>query len=458
MKTILLFNLIAITICACSPAKEKKPSELISSDISKVITQMTDIMIHDVTNPPLASRFFSYACLAGYEVVSQNDSSFQNMHGILNEYAEIQRPQNTGNYSWQLSAILAMMKTAAKLQPSGSLFAQYEKNFLDSCRKIGYSDAIIEGSQEYALAVSKNILAYAKSDKYNLISNYPRYNPLKKEGFWYPTPPGFFAPVEPYFNTVRSFTLDTCTQFKPLAPAAFSKDKNSAFYKMMQETYYAGGSGLTDSHRDIAAFWDCNPFALKDNGHMLVGLKKISPGAHWLGITGIACSKAKLNFSKSMKINTLVAIGLMDGFICCWDEKFRSNRIRPETAIRKYLDPGWTPLLQTPPFPEYLSGHSTISATSAKILTYYFGDNFNYTDNVEVKYGLPERSFKSFNEAAREAAMSRLWGGIHFRDAIDHGITQGSKVGDWVIGKFEKTNNRRVAMQKKYNSKPALIY
>lgn len=448
MKRILLFNLIVITICACSVGKDQKTSELNSNDISKVISQMTDIMIHDVTNPPLASRFFSYACLAGYEVVSQNDSSFQNMHGILNEYQEIQKPQNAATYSWQLSAILAMMKTASKMQPSGQLFVQYEKNFLDSCRKIGYPDAIIEGSQEYALAVSKNILAYAKSDKYNLISNYPRYIPLKKEGSWYPTPPGFFAPVEPYFNTVRSFTLDTCAQFKPVAPAAFSKEKNSAFYKLMQESYIEGGTGLTDEHRDIAAFWDCNPFALKDNGHMLVGLKKISPGAHWLGITGIACSKAKLNFSKSMKINTLVSIGLMDGFIGCWDEKFRSNRIRPETAIRKYIDPSWTPLLQTPPFPEYLSGHSTISATSAKILTHYFGDNFSYTDTVEVKYGLPERSFNSFNEAATEAAMSRLWGGIHFRDAIDHGIIQGSKIGDWVIGKFEKTPGDKVTLHK----------
>lgn len=405
---------------------------------------MTDLMVHDVTNPPLAARFFSYACLAGYEVVSQNDSTFQNLHGVLNEYPEIQKPKNAGNYSWQLSAVLAMMQTAAKMQPSGKLFVQYEQNFLDSCRKIGYSDAIIESSQEYALAISKQILAYAKSDKYNKISNYPRYTPVNKEGCWYPTPPGYFAPVEPYFNTVRSFTLDTCAQFKPVPPVAFSKAENSAFYKMMKETYKAGGTGLTEEHRVIAAFWDCNPFALNDNGHMLVGLKKISPGAHWLGITGIACSKAKLNFSKAMEINTLVSIGLMDGFICCWDEKFRSNRIRPETAIRKYIDPAWKPLLQTPPFPEYLSGHSTISATSAKILTYYFGDNFSYIDDVEVKYGLPQRSFNSFNEAAREAAMSRLWGGIHFTDAIDHGITQGSKVGDWVIRKFKKNKDRRI--------------
>src|SRR5690606_36663643 len=110
--------------------------------------------------------------------------------------------------------------------------------------------------------------------------------------------------------------------------------------------------------RAIAGFWDCNPFALKNDGHLMVRLKKISPGAHWIGITGIACEQSKLPFSKSMLIHSVVAVGLMDSFMGCWDEKFRSNRIRPETAIRKYIDPNWKPLLQTPPFPEYLSGHS----------------------------------------------------------------------------------------------------
>src|SRR5690606_800004 len=130
-------------------------------------------------------------------------------------------------------------------------------------------------------------------------------------------------------------------------------------------------------------FWDCNPFALQDQGHLMTGLKKISPGAHWMGITGIACKDAKLDFSQSMKVNTMVAISLLDGFIACWDEKFRSNRIRPETAIRKFLDPKWKPLLQTPPFPEYISGHSTISTASAVVLSHYFGNNFQYIDTVE---------------------------------------------------------------------------
>ncbi len=392
-------------------------------------------MIHDVTNPPLAARFFSYATLAGYEVVAQNDPAFPTMHGVLRNYPEMEKPDTITGYSYTLSAILAMLATAKKMQPSGPMLQQYEDRLLDSCRQMGFEEETIEQSQKYALAVSKKILAYAKADGYNKISNYKRYTPLNIEGTWYPTPPTFIAAVEPYFNTVRPFTLDTCSQFVPVPPIPFSATKQSAFYQMMLQNYT---DTLTTAKKEIAAFWDCNPFAVQDNGHLQVGIKKISPGAHWLGITGIACIQGKKNFQESMQIYTSVAVGLMDAFICCWDEKYRSNRIRPETAIRKYIDPTWTPLIQSPPFPEYLSGHSTISATSATILTHYFGENFTYTDSVELRYQLPPRTFTSFQQAATEAGLSRFYGGIHFMDAIDNGLTQGYKVGDWVVNKVSK--------------------
>ena len=401
-----------------------------------MIAQMTELMVHDVTNPPLAARFFSYASLAGYEIVSQNDKKFIGMHGILNDYPAMQKPDSIKGYSYRLSALVAIMETAKKMQPSGSLFEAYETRFLDSCLAAGIEEETIAQSKKYAVAVSKRILAYAKADRYNRISNYPRYTPGTNEGEWYPTPPAFIAAVEPYFKTVRPFTLSTSSQFLSPAPVAFSKEKTSAFYRLMLQNYK---DSLTEEKRNIAGFWDCNPFAVQDNGHLLVGIKKISPGAHWLGITGIACKEANKSFNESMQIFTAVSIGLMDAFICCWHEKYRSNRIRPETAIRKYLDATWSPLLQTPPFPEYLSGHSTISASSATILTHYLGDNFKYTDTVEVRYGLPARTFTSFQQAAIEAGISRFYGGIHFMDAIDNGRTQGLQVGNWVLSKIKKT-------------------
>ncbi len=178
-------------------------------------------------------------------------------------------------------------------------------------------------------------------------------------------------------------------------------------------------------------------------------VKKISPGAHWLGITGIACEKSGKEFDESMEIYTVVSIGLMDSFMVCWDEKYRSDRIRPETAIRNLLDPNWQPLLQTPPFPEYPSGHSTISATSAQILTYYFGNHYSFDDTTEVPYGLPVRSFTSFEQARDEAAISRFYGGIHFMDAIDDGLEQGKSLGNWVLQKIYQGNESKTALEQR---------
>lgn len=425
--------IVVVSLSACK--QPGKNSGLSNKNIIDVITHMSDLMVHDVTNPPLAARFFSYACLAGYEIISQNNKKFKSMHGVLNSYPNLTKQDSIHNYDYRLSALLAIIETAKKMQPSGAFFEVYEKQFLDSCIGAGWTQDVIDNSKKYAVAVSKEILAYAKADRYNRISNYQRYTPEKKEGSWYPTPPAYIAAVEPYFNTVRPFTLDTCSKFKPLAPVAFSKDKNSAFYKLMLLNYKGT---VPANHDTVAAFWDCNPFAVQDEGHLAIGIKKISPGAHWLGISGIACKKAKKTFDESLQIYTWVSVGLMDAFICCWDEKYRSNRIRPETAIRKLIDSKWFPLLQTPPFPEYPSGHSTISALSATVLTHFLGDHFTYTDSVEVKYGLAPRSFNSFQEAAIEAGISRFYGGIHFIDAVDNGRLQGLNVGNWVVSKISE--------------------
>jgi hypothetical protein len=421
---------------------EKKQPEFINNDISAVITHMTDIMVHDITNPPLAARFYAYACLAGYEIVSQHNKDIPDLHGILKEYPDLKKSDSIQGYSYQLSALLAIMHAASKLQPNGPRLGAIEKRFLDSLRKEGVDEELIAASKKYAVAVASRILAYAKADRYNKISNYPRYTSVKGDGYWYPTPPAYMAAVEPYFNTIRSFTLDSAAMYKPAPPVPFSDDKKSPFYNLMMELY---SDTLTMEKREIAGFWDCNPFAVQDKGHLMLALRKISPGAHWMGIAGIACEKAKKGFDETMNIYTTLAVGLTDGFICCWDEKFRSNRIRPETAIRKHIDPTWQPLLQTPPFPEYLSGHSVISAASATILTNFFGDNFSYTDSVEVTYGLPPRSFTSFNQAASEAAISRFYGGIHFTDAIQNGMSQGTSAGQMIFNKMQKPVEKQVS-------------
>jgi hypothetical protein len=409
--------------------------------IGWVTESMTDIMVHDITNPPLAARFYAYASLAGYETISQVNPEVLSLRGVLNDYPEINISGDFPNHHPQVSAILAMIETAASMQPSGQDLFRLKESFLDSCRHWGFVDRTLDDAEGLGKEISAGILAYAQADLYKNISNYPRYTPKQEDGYWYPTPPAYFAPVEPYFNSIRPFTLERPDQFKPKPPVPFSTNTDSEFYQLMNEVYEVK---LTTEKREIAAFWDCNPFALEETGHLMVGLKQISPGGHWMGITDIACRQVKLSFEQAMEITAAVAIGLTDGFLSCWDEKYRSNRIRPETAIRKYIDPSYMPLLQTPPFPEYLSGHSTISTTAATILTHYFGDNFAYTDTVEEKYQLPSRDFTSFIQASEEASISRLYGGIHFMDAIVEGQEQGRLVGNWVI---QKMGNAGLASQ-----------
>ena len=165
--------------------------------------------------------------------------------------------------------------------------------------------------------------------------------------------------------------------------------------------------------------------------------KKISPGAHWIGITKIACRMEGTGFDDTVHAYAKTSIAIADAFISCWDEKYRSNLIRPETLINEYIDESWKPVLQTPPFPEYTSGHSVVSGAAAVALTDIFGDDFAFDDDTELKYGLPVRSFSSFRQAADEAAISRMYGGIHYRAAVEIGVKQGRDLGSFVMDNLQ---------------------
>jgi hypothetical protein len=209
-------------------------------------------------------------------------------------------------------------------------------------------------------------------------------------------------------------------------------DKQSDFYQEVMEVYEVGRN-LNEEQLEIAKFWDCNPYVSHHQGHVMFATKKITPGGHWIGITDITTRKAGADFAATVEAYTLVSIALIDAFISCWDEKYRSELIRPETVINKYIDEDWLPVLQTPPFPEYTSGHSVISSAAATVLTKLFGEPFHFEDTTELEFGLTSRSFESFFQASEEAAMSRLYGGIHYMPACQNGIVQGKAIGKFVI-------------------------
>ena len=235
--------------------------------------------------------------------------------------------------------------------------------------------------------------------------------------------------------------MDSCSQFKPVRPPKYlPRDTNSTFYKSMMIVKKVVDS-LTPEQKHMADFWDDNSFKLNVVGHVMYATKKFSPAGHWMNIVGIIAKEKQADFETTVAAYTGTSIALFESFISCWDEKFRSNYTRPETAINKYVNPDWAPYLQTPPFPEYTSGHAVISAAAAEVMTHYFGDKVAYTDSSELEFGIPNRSFTSVRQAAKEAALSRVYGGIHFMHSCEVGTETGIRIGNHILQKLEMKKN-----------------
>jgi membrane-associated phospholipid phosphatase len=201
---------------------------------------------------------------------------------------------------------------------------------------------------------------------------------------------------------------------------------------------YDINKNLTDEQKAIARYWDDNPFVIEHSGHLMFGNKKITPGGHWMGIAAIAAKQTKADPVKVAETYTLTAIALYDAFISCWDEKYRSNVIRPITVINDWFEKTWSSFLQTPPFPEYTSGHSTITASASTVLAKLYGDNFAFNDTSDLRYIGMQRKFNSFQQAAAEASISRVYGGIHYRTGVEAGAAQGKKVGALIVERLLK--------------------
>jgi len=394
---------------------------------------LTDVMVHDVFSPNVAARIYAYANIAAYETLVKQQAVYQSLYKQLPAFPAIPGPAQRVSFS--LASVYAFLLTGKKLIFSEPALQDSINHILLLYKRKKIAREVYDASLAYGKQVSDSIVRWSALDQYKETRRLRRYNFSKADGKWIPTPPGYMAAVEPYWNKIRCFTLDSASQFKPPSPTVFSKEKESLFYREANEVYEVS-KNMTDEQRNIANFWDCNPFFLQVEGHVNFAGKKISPSGHWMSIVGIICKKAHKNLLESSAAYTMASIALFDGFISCWDEKYRSNLIRPETYINAHIDENWRPLLQTPPFPEYTSGHSVISTAAAVVLSFIFGNECSFDDYSEKEFGLPTRHFSSIRAAADEAAISRLYGGIHFRPAIENGQRQGQKIGEWVLTKI----------------------
>lgn len=422
-----------------SPAFSQKKKINWAETYKAELFHLTEVMVTDVASPPVAARIYAYATLASYLALHEQDhikSSLLVQQSYLSN--KLQIPEANADISREFVSIYTMYLVGESIMPSGYILKKNQEEWVEKARKAKLiSKKTTAENIQFAKDIASEVLKIANADGYLQLSTLTRYSPQKGEGFWYPTPPAYIAAVEPEWRTISAFFIDDLNSYAPEPMAPFDMTEGSSFHTQLMEVYTVTQK-LSDEEKLIANFWDCNPFMVDVSGHMAIGIKKISPGGHWMGITGIAAEKNQLSLEETAYIHALVGMTLHDAFISCWKAKYETDRIRPETVINQKMDQKWRPLLQTPPFPEYTSGHSVISQAAAVILTGYFGDNFNFIDTSEVYFGLPERPFDSFLNASKEAAISRLYGGIHFRDAIEEGVKQGDKIGNMV---WEKVGN-----------------
>ncbi|MTB53111.1 vanadium-dependent haloperoxidase [Lewinella sp. W8] len=442
MNRFFVFALFLVLFTSCGEEINPNFQEEVDNPeyYHRAVKKVTDVIVHDIFSPPVAARIYAYSGIAGYEAYAAGDPNLQTLAGQVNHLDPVPQPAADQEISHAIAAVAAQLKVGKSLIFSEDKIEAFTNELMAEIDAIGVPDEVLFNSIAYGEAVADHVIKWYDGDMYKQTRTFPKYSITDDPSKWQPTPPDYMDGIEPSWNKIRPFVLDSANQFVPLPPTEYSEDRNSEWWKGVEEVYTAleaDDPAESEERKAIAQFWDCNPYVSHHHGHVMFATKKITPGGHWVNIAGIAARKAKADFAKTVETYAMMNMAMNDAFISCWDEKYRSKLVRPETFINRHLDEEWRPLLQTPPFPEHTSGHSVVSRACATVLTDLYGDNFAFVDDSEVEYDLPARSFTSFLHASDEAALSRLYGGIHYRPAIDYGVTQGAAVGQHVLERIE---------------------
>jgi PAP2 superfamily len=308
-----------------------------------------------------------------------------------------------------------------------------DASFADRSRRRTMQAAFTR-SDAYGRSVAQGVFGWSRRDGGHeaYLRNFPAgYVPPMGPGLWVPTPPSFQSALQPSWGGNRCFAIASGSACPPGPPTPFSEDSSSAFFAEAVEVYDAVNN-RTPEQEAIAQFWSDDP-----------GVTSTPPG-HSISIATQVIRLERASLMVAAETYAKVGMAVADAFVSCWDTKYRYNLLRPVTYIRALVDPDWLPLLNTPPFPEHTSGHSVQSGAAFQVLADLFGDGYSFDDHTHDERGLAPRHFDSFSQCADEAAISRLYGGIHFRPAIEHGLAQGRCVGRAVTGlPFRRDHHRR---------------
>lgn len=411
-----------------APADEKK-TEKYSADVAVRWMNLTMNLVRlEGKNPPQASRIYAYTALGLYEGVvpgmPHNRSMVKQLNGL--QYL----PSRNKNKAYDFPTVANKAIRDVLLGAFGTLKPQNQAK-VDSLYNVIVGERIAETAVPiYQTSVSFGAAVGAAINSYMSFDNFTQtrsmvYTVPSRVGhpeYWEPTGT-VTMPAEPFWGQIRPFCMANAqTCFYP-SNIPFDTNPTSAFYIQANDVYTAG-MNLTQEQKDIANFWADN------------AAQTATPPGHWVSICNQLARQKEMNLEEASEMYLLTGLAVADAFISCWEAKYRINLLRPQTYIRENIDANWMPFLPTPPFPEYTSGHSVCSGAAAEVLTQLLG-NQPFTDSTAFPAIGLVRSFNSFYEAGDEAAISRLYGGIHFQEAISNGVAQGYLVGQSVMNRIK---------------------
>jgi hypothetical protein len=375
------------------------------------------------TSPIASSRVLAIVQVSVFDAVNGIEGRYKPIH--VDFYAP-------SGASRRAAAIQAAYATLVKLFPT-------QKPGFDAARDASLAsiaaDDATENSQsiargiEWGQQVADDILLWRSTDGLT-----PAPAPFlggMGVGQWRPTPPGFLPGAGPQFATMTTWALNSQSQFRPSGPPALTSDQYAADFNEVKEIGSINSSTRTTDQTQIAVFW---------NGNTPIS---------WNRVAMTVADERHLTLSQNARLLALLNVGMADAVISCWDGKYTYVFWRPITAIRLAStdpnpataeDAAWTPLLVTPNFPEYPSGHATVSPAATVVLGTYFGNDAEFTLISETLPGVV-RDYHSFSQAADEAFDARIYGGIHFRSACRDGRAVGTQVGSFVMANVAQSNN-----------------
>lgn len=386
-------------------------------------------------SPPVAARAMAYISLSLYESVVPGMPGYQSLAGQLNDLSSLPWAQPDEPLHWPTVANASMATMVRMMFPTVSADNKARIDLLERSLPLKYTQDfdpniitadISNRSETFGKLMAMAIMTWARTD-----GGHEAWGPLRRSraiyvppsgtGKWTATPPAFAAPLLPYWGQNRPIVLKSAADCPAPPPPAYSEDPGSGFYKDGLEVYQIA-KAATQEQRQFALYW------ADDAG------KTPTPAGHWAYIANDLLRARKADLGTAAETFARLNVAMSDAFVAAWATKYSLSVIRPVTYVQLVIDSNWAPtLLPTPPFPDYPSGHAVQSSSAQAVLSRVFGANTEFVDNTHNDRGWGPRTFKSFQAAADEAAMSRVYGGIHYRFSSEGGKPQGLCVANKVL-------------------------